>query len=80
MATNMSRSMSDDLMTGMIEGGYETGAPDRSPTDFGHQQKLKQLHAEQYGGIPGGAAIPLSLDEREVIPVQFPVTHVGVQP
>lgn len=80
MAMNASRSMSGDLMTGMTEGGYETGAPDRSPTDFGHQQKLSQLHREWYGGMPGGSAISLSLDEREVLPSQFPVTWVGVQP
>ncbi len=80
MATNNSRSMSADLMTGMTEGGYETGAPDRSPSDFGHQQKLQQLHREWYGGMPGGSALPLSLDEREVLPVQLPTTYVGVQP
>lgn len=80
MAMNTTRSMNDALLTGLTEGGYQTGAPDRVPTDFGHQQKLQHLHPEHYGGLPGGSALALSPDEREVLPTQLPITYIGVQP
>lgn len=80
MAMNTTRSMNDGLLTGLTEGGYQTGAPDREPTDNGHQQKLRHLHTDYYGGMPGGSALALSPDEREVLPTQFPITWVGVQP
>lgn len=82
MAMNTSRSMSGELTLGMLEGGRQTGNPDRSPTDLGHAARLRELHNEQYGGLPGGSAVDMtrSIDEREVIPTQLPVTYVGVQP
>lgn len=82
MATNNSRSMSAELSIGSLEGGYQTGSPDRSATDPGHERKLQDLHTDWYGGMPGGSALPFarSVDERETIPTQLPTTYVGVQP
>lgn len=80
MATNSSRSMSADLLTGTQEGTYQTGAPDRSPVDFLQQEHLTDLHTEWYGGRPGHGAPARPVDLREDIPTQFPVSWVGVQP